>query len=344
MEEEKTLHENQTKQSKVKWYVKLRRNLFWILFVFFAVYIILSTILEELSFDFWLIPALATKVSAGLIYVLMYYTATVISVIVLFLLCWIVRYNRYIWKSFLFPKNHAEAAMDEQDILADFYGRKNNGFKMLGWGLLLGFLMNFFCIVCALIHGDIKLYFEAVPNQIPLFLFAFVSVFIQSSSEEMWCRGFLYDRLHERYPLWAAILINGSIFGALHIFNEGATVFSIIEIVVCGVSFSLLRWYTGNVWIVMGLHTAWNFTQAILFGLPNSGLVSEVSLFHLDASTGVSNLIYDFEFGVEGAIPSFIMDALVGVVVIVLAAKKGRLKELTMNRPKALKASDLTTD
>ncbi len=34
----------------------------------------------------------------------------------------------------------------------------------------------------------------------------------------------------------------------------------------------------------MGVHMAWNYTQNIIFGLPNSGIVSGFSLFKLDAA------------------------------------------------------------
>ena len=37
-------------------------------------------------------------------------------------------------------------------------------------GLLLGFLTNFFCIACALLHGDIKLCFAFSAKQLPLLL------------------------------------------------------------------------------------------------------------------------------------------------------------------------------
>jgi fructose-specific phosphotransferase system IIC component len=80
----------------------------------------------------------------------------------------------------------------------------------------------------------------------------------------------------------------------------------------------------------MGIHTAWNFTQNLLFGLPNSGLVSEVSVFKMDAMNAQSNLIYNYDFGVEGAIPAVLADALLGIICLILAAKKGRLKELGM--------------
>jgi membrane protease YdiL (CAAX protease family) len=134
--------------------------------------------------------------------------------------------------------------------------------------------------------------------------------------------------------MWAAILINGVLFGLLHIFNDGATVLAIIEIMICGITYSLIRWYTGNIWIAMGIHTGWNFTQAFLLGMPNSGLVSEVSLFHLESANGVSNLIYDFKFGVEGGLPAVIVDLIPAVVVLILAKKNGRLKELAMSREK----------
>ena len=209
-------------------------------------------------------------------------------------------------------------------------------------GLLLGFVTNFFCIACAMVHGDIKLIFDFSASQIPVILYGFLMVFIQSSSEEMWCRGFMYERILIHYPLWVAVLINGIFFGLLHIFNPGVSVMAILGIVICGFSYSLLRWYTGSIWITMGIHTMWNFTQNFIFGLPNSGLVSEVSVFNLDAVNAVSNLIYNYEFGVEAAIPALVVDALIGVVCIILAKRNGRLGELNMSYEKiaAAKAAE----
>lgn len=310
--------------------MRLRGNPIWILIVFVVVY--------YFGVSFSLIPwalmmeAVQDRVSDGFFYIMVYYTCTVVAILYLFLLCWLIRPNRYIWKSFLLKKKCAAAAKEENDILAELYGRSRNGFRQLGWGLLIGAFMNGFAIVCALLHGDIKLYFETSVGQVPLLLFALFSVFIQSTSEELWCRGFLYERLHERCPLWVAILANAVLFAAMHILNDGVTVFAIISIGVCGLSYSLLRWYSGSIWIAMGVHTAWNFVQAFLFGLPNSGIVSEVSLFHLDASTGISNLIYDFTFGVEGALPALFINLMIGVIAVILAARSGRLKELKMKR------------
>ena len=78
----------------------------------------------------------------------------------------------------------------------------------------------------------------------------------------------------------------------------------------------------------MGVHTAWNFTQNFLFGLPNSGLVSEASIWGLDAASARDSLVYNVAFGVEGAVPAVIADALLGIICLVLAARAGRLGEL----------------
>ena len=334
--------DNMENAQAVKKESRLRTNPLWIIFVFIGWYVFFSGAIMRIPFlpvEYVLKAVLS--VSDGFMFTFRMYTETLADIATLFCVTWIIKKNRYIWKSFLLPKRGPRLEpMPEEDLLAEFYGRSRNGIGKLWIGILLGFLTNLFCILLALIHGDIKLYFEASVSQIPLFIFALVSVCIQSSAEELWCRGFLYERLHERFPLWVPIVINGILFGLLHVFNPGATVLSIVSIVVCGLSYSLLRWYTGSIWVAMGIHTGWNFTQNYLFGLPNSGLVSEVSLFHLDAANGISNLIYDFGFGVEGALPAVFMDALVGVICLLLAKRDGRLPELGLNRAKTMERLD----
>ena len=337
-----------TDQKKESFKDRLYTNPVWIVFVLIAWYIFIAEILAYQVED--ILPGIWNMSNAEY-FIYIYYTITIVSVVVLYLLC-LFRKNRYIWKSFLPASRNRRKAehfaggaaaghtssgkkLSYEEFSVEFYGRGNNTLRMLLMGLLLGFLTNFFCILCALLHGDIKLYFDASVSQIPVFIFALVSTFIQSSSEEMWCRGFLYERLHDKYPLWLAVVVNGVLFGLLHCMNPSVTVLSIVGITVTGVSYSLLRWYTGNIWIAFTIHTGWNFTQNFLFGLPNSGLVSEVSVFHLDAASGVTNLIYDYGFGVEGAIPAVLIDAAIGIICLLLAKRDGRLGELTQSRRKA---------
>ena len=329
MEESKEASEQERPVRKKR--SRLRDNLLWVILTTMFFYIILGDTAAAL------LRALLLRVrewSPAMTFILEYYTLVLGDILVLILILLLGRRDRFILRSYL-PKGTRE----EPRILVledRFQAPQNNTPGMLFLGLLLGFLTNFACIVCALAHGDIKLYLDFQVSQIPVLLFAFLSVFIQSTGEELWCRGFMYERLSVRYPRLAAILINGIFFGLLHCFNPGASVLAIVGIVICGLSYSLVRWYTGSIWIVMGIHTMWNFTQNFLFGLPNSGLVSQVSVFHLEAASGISNLIYNYEFGVEAAIPALVADGLVGVVVLILAIRNGRIKELGMSYEKTL--------
>ena len=241
------------------------------------------------------------------------YMCLAFSVLVFVLFCRFTRKNRFILEGML-PKN-------DRKFLSRF-----------GVGVLLGFLSNFFCILCALLNGDIKLVWDFSISGIPVMLLAFIAVFFQSVNEEVWCRGFMYERISIHYPLWVAILANSVVFGLLHIFNDGVTALAIVSIIICGIGYSLLRWYTGSIWTAFGIHTMWNFTQNFIFGLPNSGLVSEVSMFRLDAATAIDSLMYDHEFGVEAAWPALFIDSLIAIVIIVLACRNGRIRELTLSK------------
>ena len=224
---------------------KITDRIIWICLVFFFWYLIVGDGFIGMPIEAFF---KSLKVSDAMRFVFMY-TQTICGWIAFFILC-------------LFKKNRG-------DVLHDVLPKKKpNSFSKLLKGLLIGFLMNFACILCALIHGDIKLYFDFSPAGIPLMLFALFSVFIQSSCEEIWTRGFMYERINVHYPLWVAILINGTVFGLLHSFNDGITPLAMADLIFCGIGFSLLKWYTGSIWTAFGVHTAWNFTQNLIFGLP----------------------------------------------------------------------------
>lgn len=194
------------------------------------------------------------------------------------------------------------ASKKDRSILAvvGTKARGNNG-KMLLIGAAVGFGLNAFCILIAWLHKDIVLYFDSFR---PIALVAiFAAVFIQSSAEELACRGFLYQKLLRSYKNPAVAIIGNSLFfGILHLFNDGVTVLSIVNIVVVAIFFSLIVYYTDSLWCAFMVHTAWNYTQNIIFGLPNSGIVSTFSVFKLDASTAVNSFAYNVGFGIEGTI------------------------------------------
>lgn len=205
-------------------------------------------------------------------------------------------------------------------------GTKGNNWINLLIGLLIGAGMNGICILAAWLHKDITLTFDSF-QPIP-FVIIFLTVFVQSSAEELLCRGFLYQRLRRSYKHPAvAIVGNSALFAALHLFNEGVTVLSIINILVVGILFSLMVYYMDSIWCAMAAHAAWNFTQNIIFGLPNSGITVPFSVFKLDASTARNSFAYNVGFGIEGTIFADLV-LILGCVLLFMWGRKKKSVEV----------------
>lgn len=197
-----------------------------------------------------------------------------------------------------------------------------NTLPFLLMGLLIGFGMNAFCILIAWMHGDIVLSFAQCE---PLWLVViFGGVFMQSAAEEMLCRGFLYQRLRRRYknPV-VAIVGNSVLFGMLHLLNDGVTVLSFYNICIVGVLFSLMVYEFDSLWCAMAAHAAWNFTQNIVFGLPNSGILTPYSVFVNDHAASRDSFAYNIGFGIEATVVSAAV-LTVGCVVLIYLGRKRR--------------------
>ena len=200
-------------------------------------------------------------------------------------------------------------------------GLSGNRIPELLIGLLLGFGMNGLLILFAMLHGDVHLYFDRF--EIVPFLILLLAVFIQSAAEEIMCRGFIYQRVLRTYrgKFLLAVLVNGIFFGLIHMTNDGATPIAIIDIIICGIQYSAMVYYFDSLWMAMGAHAGWNFTQSILAGLPNSGNVFPYSIFRLDAATASNSFFYDVGFGVEGTIPAVILEIAVTVAIVLIGRK-----------------------
>lgn len=196
-----------------------------------------------------------------------------------------------------------------------------NNLKMFLFGLALGFLSNGACILGAFLHGDIQLAFDSLPwGQL---LVVLVCVFVQSSSEEILCRGYLYQKLMHRYnnPV-IAIGINSLFFACLHLGNPSIGVVAFIDLLLSGLIFSVLVYYFDSIWAAFAMHTAWNFTQNILFGLPNSGLTVGFSVFRLAGGEGRDSFFYNAGFGVEGTWFAVLIEAALLAALIAYGRKK----------------------
>ncbi len=198
----------------------------------------------------------------------------------------------------------------------------NNVLKFM-FGILTGFVLNGVCILVAWLHKDIVIHFESFrPFS---FVLIFAMVLIQSSAEELVCRGFLYQRLLKSFRNPAvAIFGNALIFASLHLGNDGITLLSFIDICLSGILFSLMVYYMDSLWCAFAGHTAWNFTQAIIFGLPNSGMPAVYSVFGIDMDNSRNSFAYNVVFGIEGTILSVIVLAIACTAFYLWGRKYGK--------------------
>lgn len=200
---------------------------------------------------------------------------------------------------------------------------KGNTVKMLLWGFLIGLVLNSLCVGVAILHGDIRLSFSSFP--FIKILLVFVSVFAQSSGEELLCRGVLYQRLRKAYKSpWVAILVNPLVFVLVHMAIPGCTIWAIISIYLVGLMFSLMVYYFDSLWMAMAAHAAWNFTQNFIFGLPNSGTVYNLSIFRLDQASAKDSLFYSVVFGIEATLTAVIVFAAANAVILYMMKKNPR--------------------
>jgi membrane protease YdiL (CAAX protease family) len=90
--------------------------------------------------------------------------------------------------------------------------------------------------------------------------------------EETLVRGFVFRIVEIAGGTWIGVVVSSALFGAGHAFNPGATVISSIAIALeAGVLLAAAYVVTGRLWLPIGLHTGWNFTEGSLFGMSVSG-------------------------------------------------------------------------
>ena len=216
---------------------------------------------------------------------------------------------------------------NDRPMLSELSLRGGRSVRGMLAGLLLGFVTNGACILISWLLGDIKLTYNGFR---PGVFFAFLLVVcIQSGAEEVADRCYLYQKLRRRYRHPAvAIIVNSLAFAAMHLLNPGISAVSVAEIAVTGIIFSLFVYYYDSLWAAIMMHTGWNFTQSIAFGLPNSGIVSKYSLFRLDAASARNGLFYNVNFGVEGSLGSLAILIVMMIVLIVLGRGKKEKRDL----------------
>lgn len=104
--------------------------------------------------------------------------------------------------------------------------------------------------------------------------FLFVGFF-----EEFGFRGYALFTLTTGMKFWPAAILLSAIFGLVHHSNPGESWVGAFSAGAVGLLFCLLVRRTGDLWMPIGFHAAWDWGQTYFYGVPDSGLITPGHLF-----------------------------------------------------------------
>lgn len=148
--------------------------------------------------------------------------------------------------------------------------------------------------------------------------------------EEIISRGLMFRLLEEWLGSWAALALSALAFGLLHMANPNATLLAAAAISIeAGILLGALYMLTRRLWMAIGLHMAWNFTQGGVYGINVSGIEVQGLLFNTMQGPP---LLTGGAFGAEASLPAIVICTSLGLWVLYLAHRKGRFVAASWHR------------
>ena len=192
--------------------------------------------------------------------------------------------------------------------------------RELGSGLALGALL--FCLTIGILAA-LGAYQITGNNGWMVMLAILPASILGGVLEEVVIRGVVFRILEQWLGSWVALAISAVIFGVLHLLNPGATLLNAAAISIeAGVLLAAAFMLTRRLWLCIGIHIAWNFTQGGIFSVAVSGGQSkgllQSRMVGPDWLTGGT-------FGAEASVVALAVCAAAGVVLVVLAIRKERV-------------------
>jgi membrane protease YdiL (CAAX protease family) len=103
-------------------------------------------------------------------------------------------------------------------------------------------------------------------------------MFMACAVEEYVYRGYVQFALTTGIGFWPAALITSALMAAAHILNPEWNLLGLFNVFGFGLVACLLLRRTGDLWMPIGVHAAWDWGEAYFFGVPSSGQTGEGSL------------------------------------------------------------------
>lgn len=193
--------------------------------------------------------------------------------------------------------------------------------REIGIGLLVGVGLY---TACELILMALGIYRITGLNPVSFMVPAIAMALSSGVFEELLFRGVIFRSVETWFGSWAALVVSSLVFGLTHLLNPQATLEGALFIAVeAGVLLAAAYMLTRRLWLSMAFHVSWNYTQSAIF----SGIVSGN-----DASQGLVRstikgpaLLTGGDFGVESSLLALLLCTTAGIVMLVMAVKRGKI-------------------
>ena len=201
--------------------------------------------------------------------------------------------------------------------------------RELGVGLLIGAGLY---TACELILMALGIYRVEGLNPLRTMVPAIAMAVSSSVFEELLFRGVLFRSVETWFGSWAALVVSSLVFGLSHLLNpqgtlEGALFISVEAGILLAAAFMLTR----RLWLSIGFHLAWNYTQSAIFSSIVSGNEAQQGLIR--STVKGPTLLTGGQFGVESSVLALALCTTTGIVMLVMAARRGKIVPPAWKRP-----------
>ncbi len=155
------------------------------------------------------------------------------------------------------------------------------------------------------------------------------AAFAAAVLEELLLRAVLFRILEEATGTTVAVAVSAVVFGLLHGLNPGATLVSTAAIAIeAGVLLALAYALTHNLWLAIGIHMAWNFTEGSIYGAAVSGGAPAPSLVR--ATLSGPGLLTGGAFGPEASVVSVGVSLVASAILVAMILRRGGWRPRTL--------------
>lgn len=149
--------------------------------------------------------------------------------------------------------------------------------------------------------------------------------------EELFFRGVLFRSVEDLSGSWIALVVSSLVFGGVHLFNPAGTILGAIYISVeAGLLLAAAYMLTRRLWLSIGFHMAWNYTQSAIFSGIVSGNAPEPGLIRSNIKGPA--VLTGGTFGLESSVLAFAVCTLAGVAMLIMAIRRHTIVQAPWKR------------